>query len=197
MKKIFFALIILFIYGCSKRTELSDSVFIPDNEYPDLPAYTEMGYNTFGANYERTVFIYSNNDIPLKVVVDENGLSFLFQGVKGNYSSDFLALKFTLPDSTTDDYHDLLAYNDTIIDLSDTTIQVEMITDVNTNVIDILEGELNFKKAQKAFVDDVEEEIILSGYFHLKFTIDNIPAVMTDGRFDFGLNNDNFCKLNN
>ena len=43
----------IILASCSKEFELDKSVFIPDKDYPDLPAYTEWGYNTFGALYDR------------------------------------------------------------------------------------------------------------------------------------------------
>lgn len=196
MKKLFLLLSIVMAFGCSKQTELSDSVYIPDSVYPELPAYTEWGYNTFGANYERNVFVYSLYEIPLKVTVENNELAFIFQGVGGNYSDNYLALRFILPNPNVVVYQDLLVYNDTIVDLTGENIVVEMITDGTSEVLDILEGELNFKRSQKVFVDDAEKEIILSGFFNLKFIVNNIPSNMSDGRFDFGVNNLNFYNLN-
>ena len=35
--------ILLFLAACSKETELQKSVFIPDKDYPSLPAYSEWG----------------------------------------------------------------------------------------------------------------------------------------------------------
>lgn len=194
-KLILLLLSVVVAISCTKQNELSDSVYISDSEYPELPAYTELGYNTFGANYDRTVFVYSQYEIPLKVTVENNKLAFIFQGVDGINSGSNLTLRFILPDSNVIRYQDLLVYNDTIIDLSGDDIVVEMITDGNIQVLDIIEGELNFKRSQKVFVDDVEKEIILSGYFNLKFLVNNIPSNMSNGRFDFGINNENFYNL--
>jgi len=196
MKKLFILVIIIAAVGCSKRSGLSDSVFIPDSVYTDLPAYSEWGYNTFGANYDRSVFIYSRNVMPLKVIVQNQDLSFVFQGVIGNYSGNYLSMKITIPDTATAKYQDLLDLNDTRINLSGSEVVVEFIIDQNSKVIEILEGELYFKRTQKIFVDDVEAEVILSGYFNLKFIEEGIPFTMTDGRFDFGVDNDNFYNLN-
>ncbi len=195
MKKLLFVLFIVFALSCTKQTDLSDSIYIYDNEYPELPAYSEWGYNTFGANYDRSVFMYSRNEIPLKVTLKENRLAFIFQGGDGNYSNNYLALRFIIPDSNVKVYQDLLVYNDSIIDLTSETITVEMISKGNSEIIDILEGELYFKRSQNVFVDDVEQEIILSGYFNLKFVMNEIPSNMSEGRFDFGVNNQNFYNL--
>lgn len=195
MKKLLFVLFIAFALSCTKQTDLSDSIYIYDSEYPELPAYSEWGYNTFGANYDRSVFIYSLNEIPLKVTLTENKLAFIFQGVDGNYSNNYLALRFTIPDSNVNVYQDLLVYNDSIIDLKSDTVMVEMISNGYSEIIDILEGELYFKRSQNVFVDDIEQQIILSGYFNLKFVVNGIPSNMSEGRFDFGVNNENFYNL--
>ena len=196
MKKLVFVLFIAFTLSCSKQADFSDSIYIYDSENPDLPAYTEWGYNTFGANYDRGVFIYSTNEIPLKVTVTDKKLAFIFQGIDGNYSNNNLTLKFIIPDSNVNVYQDLLVYNDSIIDLASKTILVEMTSNGNSEIIDVLEGELYFKRSQKVFVDDIEHEIILSGYFNLKFITNEIPSNMSEGRFDFGVNNENFFNLN-
>lgn len=196
MKKSLFILLTITLLGCEVQTELSDSIYIPDSEFPELPAYTEWGYNTFGSNFDRSVFIYSYDEIPFKVSVNENELSFIFHGTKGSYSYNYLALRITIPDSVTINYQDLLVYNDTILDLTRNDVTVEMIENGNIEIIDILEGELNFIRSQRVFIDDLEQQIILSGYFELKYILNNIPSTMSDGRFDFGVNNENFYDLN-
>lgn len=195
MKKLFLLFSIAFTLSCTKQSDLSDSIYIYDSEYPQLPAYSEWGYNTFGANYDRSVFIYSRNEIPLKVTLTEDKLAFIFQGTDGNYYNNYLALRFIVPDTNVNSYQDLLVYNDSIIGLTDGSVIVEMISNGNSEVIDIIEGELYFKRSQNVFVDDIEHEIILSGYFNLKFVINDIPSNMSEGRFDFGVNNENFYNL--
>ncbi len=196
MKKLVFVLFIAFAFSCSKEADLSDSIYIYDSEFPDLPAYTEWGYNTFGANYDRGVFVYSSNEIPLKVTTKDNKLTFIFQGIDGNYSNNDLALKFIISDSNVNVYKDLLVYNDSVIDLSSQEVEVQMVTEGVSETIDVLEGELYFKRSQNVFVDDIEYEIILSGKFNLKFIENEIPSNISDGRFDFGINDDNFYNLN-
>jgi hypothetical protein len=195
MKKLILLLFIAITYSCSSDTELSDSVYNPDIEYPGLPAYSEAGYNNFGANYDRSTFTYSQYEMPLKVTAANNELSFIFQGINGNDHYNDLTLRFILPVSNIDIYQDLLAYNDSIIDLSADDIKVEMISYGNSKMIDVLEGELYFKRSQKVYLDDAEYGIILSGLFNFKYVVNNIPSTMSDGRFDCGVNNGNFYNL--
>lgn len=195
MKKALFILLATFAIGCSRSSELSDSINISDNEYPDLPAYSEFGYNTFGANYDRSVFIYSSKITPLKVIQTDSTLTFLFQGANGTYSGDYISYSFIIPETNVKTYQDLLAYDDTVIDLANDSIVVEMISDGNNQVIDIIDGEIHFKRSQKVFVDDIEEQVILSGYFNFNYIVNNIPSKMTDGRFDLGVNETNFYNI--
>lgn len=183
------------VMGCEIQSELSDSIYIPDEEYPELPAYTEWGYNTFGANYDRSVFKYSHDEVPLKVVSENDTISFIFQGMNGTYYGDYMAMRFRIPDSGTDDYRELLEYNDSIIDLAGGGVIVELITRSFTRAVTILEGEIYFKRSQRVFVDDVEQQVILSGFFELKFLMNDIPSGMSNGRFDFGINEENFYSL--
>jgi hypothetical protein len=196
MKKLLFIVSVAITLSCSNQTELSDSIYIPDSENPELPAYTEWGYNTFGAFFDRSVFKYSASEIPLKVTVENKELAFIFQGIEGNYSGNYMALRFILSSSDVKAYQDLLVFNDTIIDLTGNNVKVEIILNENVENLDISEGKLNFKRSQKVFVDDLEKEIILSGYFNLKYIKNKIPSTMSDGRFDFGVNNENFYNMN-
>jgi hypothetical protein len=107
-----------------------------------------------------------------------------------------MALRFILSSSDVKAYQDLLVFNDTIIDLTGNNVKVEIILNENVENLDISEGKLNFKRSQKVFVDDLEKEIILSGYFNLKYIKNKIPSTMSDGRFDFGVNNENFYNMN-
>ena len=198
MKNILFIFTIsLFIAtGCSKEAELNDSIYIPDSDYSNLPAYTEWGYNTFGVIWERKFFTYSTDEIPLKIIKNDSTISLLFQGHNPyDYSyGNYMALKFTFIDSEINEYTDLLSYNDHIINFIDEDVKVEM-TLGDTEELQILDGEIHFKRAQKLFVDDEEEQIILSGTFSLKFLQNSVPESMTNGRFDFGINDDIFYDL--
>ena len=86
MKKHIFILstIILIIFtGCKNEDELKNSVYIKDSEYTDLPAYSEWGYNTFGAYYDRVAFISNDFIVPAKVTVSDSQMSFILDGQKG------------------------------------------------------------------------------------------------------------------
>jgi len=190
--------ILLLITACSKESELKKSVFIPDAENPSLPAYTEWGYNTFGALYERDIFIYNDREIPAKIISTGGITSFVLKGQLGasgyyySYDSYDMSLSFDLKDFVPSAYTDLVELNDTIFDLTQPDIQVFITLDTIRSEVHILEGGLEFKRAQQLIVDTKQIEVILSGHFKFQALVDEEPVSITEGRFDVGIGADNF-----
>lgn len=200
-KQIFNSLlgILILFASCSKETELKKSVFIPDDVYPDLPAYTEWGYNTFGAFYDRELFVYNDNTVPVKVINTSGKTSFTLKGEKSSasYSSyDYsdMSMSFDLYGFSPESYTDLLALNDTLINLTDTLCKVSVLIGASNYEAEILNGTLEFKRAQNLLVDKKQIEVILSGIFEFQAIIDGEPVSITLGRFDVGVGPDNFFK---
>jgi hypothetical protein len=199
MKKLsfIFTASLLFFLACSKENELKKSVFVYDKEFLDLPAYSEWGYNTFGAYYDRTPFISNNTIVPAKVIVQNNAMSFILAGPKQSenyYSNSEMSMTFKMPGFAPADYSDLLQLNDTVIDLSKSPYQVLVSIDTANYTAAILSGELKFKRVQNLLVDKKQVEVILSGYFEFKALINNKPITVSDGRFDVGISSDNFYR---
>jgi hypothetical protein len=197
MKTQVFILVILasIFAGCSKENELKKSVFISDPELTDLPAYSEWGYNTFGAYYDREVFVSNNQAVPAKIVVSNNTMSFILAGEKGGSSYNGypeMTMTFKLTDFLPADYTDLAVLNDTTLDLGNPLYQVSISVASEEYKISILSGELIFKRAQNLRVDKKQIEVILSGYFDFKALINDKPVTISDGRFDVGISPDNF-----
>jgi hypothetical protein len=170
---------------------------IYDDEFTDLPAYSEWGYNTFGAYYDRQVFISDDITVPAKVIVSENVLAFGLYGHLGSYyyydNSNRMNLIFKISGLLPEVYSDLTILNDTVFDLTNSGIQVFMQSaDSLENPVNILNGELYFKRAQNLLVDKEQVEVILSGYFDFKALISGEPITISDGRFDVGIGPDNF-----
>ncbi|MCK4662743.1 MAG: hypothetical protein KAT68_07755 [Bacteroidales bacterium] len=187
---------IVILTGCSNEFELQKSVFISDTEYPDLPKYSEWGYNTFGAYYDREVFVSNNKEVPMKVVVTNDTTSFIFQGQKGaseyiDYNNE-MSMKFSITDFLPNDYTDLILLNDTIIDLENSDCRVLITINVTSYEATILNGKLEFKRVQKLLVDTKQVEVILSGLFEFQALINDMPISVTNGRFDVGIGKNNF-----
>lgn len=184
--------------GCKKDNELKKSVFIEDSESPDLPQYSEWGYNTFGAYYDREAFVSNNKEVPAKFIVTKNITSFVLTGQEGTYSdysgnSDTkMSMTFKISGFLPQNYKELMTLNDTTLDLKDSSYQVLVTIGTINDTATILEGELIFKRAQNLIVDTKPEEVILSGYFGFKALIKNVPITISEGRFDVGISSDNF-----
>lgn len=190
---------LLFIAACSDEAELTKSVFIPDDENPSLPAYTEWGYNTFGAYYERDVFIYNDWEIPAKIIVTGGKTSFVLTGQKGSRdyygygnAENKMVLTFDMQGYLPRAYTDLVILNDTIFDLTKNGNQVYFTLDEIISDAQILNGKLEFKRAQQLLVDTKQIEVILSGYFELQALVDEEPISISLGRFDVGIGPSNF-----
>ena len=192
-----FATLLVILSGCSKENELKKSVMIYDPEFTDLPVYSEWGYNTFGAYYDREVFISDDITVPAKVVVSDGAMSFVLNGHKGAYyyydESNRMNLTLRLPGFTPDGYSDMIILNDTVFDLTNPDCQVVVESEGNPiNTFSIISGAFQFKRAQNLLVDKQQVEVILSGYFELKALINGQPVTISDGRFDVGIGPDNF-----
>lgn len=183
--------------GCTKDNELKKSIFIRDSEYPDLPKYSEWGYNTFGAYYDRKAFVSNDNEVPAKIIVANNLTSFVLTGQDGAYSyysssNSKMSITFKISGFLPQNYKELIEFNDTIFDLRNSSYQVLVTTGTVTDTATIIEGGLTFKRAQNLIVDTKQEEVILSGYFEFKALINKEPITLSDGRFDVGISSDNF-----
>jgi hypothetical protein len=206
MKKPFILLILtaaLFFTACSDDAELQRSVFISDEDYPNLPAYTEWGYNTFGAYYDRELFIYNEYEVPAKVVNTGGKTSFIFSGLKGyNYSSYYeygqyenaMVISFDLTGYLPQVYTDLVALNDSVIDLMNPDCKVTVTSGEQKYQEQIIGGTLHFKRVQNLIVDKELVEVILSGTFEYQALLNNEPFSITLGRFDVAVGKNNFYR---
>ena len=191
MKIKYLFLILIIIISCKKDKNLRDSIFIEDVESPGLPIYSEWGYNTFGAYYDREVFISNDKKVPLKIIVTNDTMTFNFFGQLGNTSYNNMTMKFYFTNFLPVNYEGLLQLNDTIINLNNTNKISINIYGSNVNVT-LLNGYFKVDKAQLLFVDTKETEVILSGHFEFQALINNEPIAISDGRFDIGVNQSNF-----
>jgi len=193
MKKcILITVALIFLYSCSNDI-LEKTFFIPDAEDNNLPAYTELGYNSFGVKYERLYFTSSNDIVPCKIVYKNGVLTFSLHGrtyfeyYYRNSNYEQTSLTFSFPYSPLYEYKDLMVLRNTNIDLTDASCEVRMTRDSQTDMLNILSGHLTFKNTRLLSVDEKENRVILSGTFDLRFLRNEIPEIMSNGRFDLGL----------
>lgn len=184
-------LLSMLIFGaCSKEAGLEKTIFFPDPDYPELPKYSEWGYNTFGAFYDRQAFVSTNNIVPLKVIVKDGATTFRFSGRLEGYRD--MSILFVLPDYTPSVYTDLMDLNGKTIDLKSNENTVVIKIDNLEQPVALLNGNLDFVKVQNLYVDKVAEEVILSGEFEFQIVLDDEPFTVSRGRFDMGVSYDNF-----
>lgn len=199
MKTNMFPLLIICcsLWACSEETELRKSIFFPDPEFPELPEYSEWGYNTFGAYYDREPFISNDKEVPLKVIQREEKTSFVFTGQKGllyNPISDPLSLAIIVSGSQAESYSDLMKFHNTTLQLADPALTVVVMQGPHADTVDVLQGEFQFLRAQFLLVDQKPREVILSGIFAFQAIVNGVPIAITNGRFDVGVHADNFFR---
>lgn len=191
-------LLSILVTACYKDNELKNSIFIYDPENRDLPAYSEWGYNTFGAYYDREIFVSNNKLVPAKVIVTATDFSFLLEGQKGTsrYNSTLpdMGMSFTLSSFKATSYADLAQLNDSTINLLNPDCVVSVTIEEKKHSANIIEGKLIFNRVQILQVDKKQVEAILSGHFEFKAIINDKPITISDGRFDVGIGSDNFYR---
>lgn len=189
MKKLILILLTTsLLFSCEDDSVLKDSVFVNDPQNPGLPKYSELGYNTFGAYYDRQSFT-SRSGIPVKVSVTDGPTSFMLIGGTGGYS---MSLTIQMTDFLPETYSDLIELDDTLLDLEDNAYTVLIRKGDTEYEAEILNGTFHFKHAQNLVVDKSPFGVILSGTFEFQALIDGEPITVSDGRFDVSVYEDNF-----
>jgi len=185
MKKYIF-IIISFIFLAACESDIDRMIFLPDENDANLPAYTEWGYNTFGAKYEKEYFVSSNEFVPCKIIRRGEQLQFVLIGEK-HYSK--MNLSVTFPFHGIQKYQDLVALNGLKLDLTNCDVSITFGENEPTP-LSVISGELYFKRVQVLRIDEVENRALLSGTFSLQFWKNDLPETISDGRFDVGINDE-------
>lgn len=192
MKNLISALaLILLASSCSKTDDvfLSQSIFIEDPYAPGLPIYSEWGYNTFGAYIDRIPFVSNSSYLPLKVIVNSDTLKLIFKGTMGY---ETVELDFQFKGYAPANYTELIELDNTLFDLMDESCMVVLKTGDSAKLLNLIEGDFHFQRAQRLFVDETLNRTILSGTFRFKTFLDGEPVAVTNGRFDAGVGYENF-----
>lgn len=191
-KNIFIAAILTLLFSSCEKMEdfdLTQTVFIEDPYFPGLPIYSEWGYNTFGAYIDRKAFVSTQYELPAKIIVNSDTLHILLKGFMNGQQVDLSISMKGFPIATS---FDLTELDSTTVNLKDPGRQVKLKSGGVTQILNLIEGELIFKKAQLLYVDEELTRTIVSGYFHLKTFLDNEPIAISNGRFDLGIGYENF-----
>jgi len=192
MKKYAIIPIVLLLSSCDVD-EMEQTIFVPDASDSHLPAYTEWGYNSFGARYERTYFLATNDIVPCKITVQDGIMTFSLSGrISASSSShgtyEKMTLYFSFPvGEPMRNYWDLQALHQQTFDLTDPSCEVKMTRDSKTETIELLSGSLFFKRVQLLRINEIDDRAIVSGTFELAFLRHKLPEALTKGRFDLGI----------
>jgi hypothetical protein len=188
MKKLFYTILPIFLLMTSCGvSDLDSTIFIADKDDRNLPAYTEWGYNSFGAVYERNYFLATNNIVPCKITYDKGLLNFCLTGKNDGREME---LTFSFPSQEMSHYKDLIALNKTTIDILDNNCSFTIRTNGYKENVTPVSGYLTFKRAQLLKIDGEDNRVILSGVFELRFLKSGRPETISNGRFDMGINKD-------
>jgi hypothetical protein len=196
MKKLLFFLpvVALLLLGCDKEYELERAIFIDDPDKPGLPAYSEWGYNTFGAYYNRTPFVSDRSFSPSGMfIVNGARASLRLEGVRKSSPAP-IRIEFVLFDVSPDTYSDLVQLHQRSYDLKNDEVLVIVKVDNAEYPAEILNGTLEIIRAQHLYVDGVSMQTILSGRFAFQSLVNGDPVSIEHGRFDIGFMDDNFFK---
>jgi hypothetical protein len=177
--------------GCVDDADLHRSIFIRDKLHPDLPQYSEWGYNTFGAYINDEVFVsWDYYWDPAIISPSDTTVLLSLHGERRSKNKDTtdMILYFIIPHYAPRDAHYLLELNDAVIDLKSSSSQVLIMSDTTLYPVTINKGELHFTRVQNLFVDNNPEETILSGTFEFQGIMNGNPVNVTLGRFDVGVN---------
>jgi hypothetical protein len=197
MKAVVYLVIAFLLGACSRDSELQQSIFIPDPVYSDLPIYSEQGYNTFGAYYDRQPFTSTSPSVPFKAISTQNKTEFVFTGVLGAFnaysgSATPFSMTLTIANSNPSAFVDLVSWNGVTMDLTDPRYSLSITDESSTYFPQVLNGSFTVNRARMVYVDDQLQEVTLSGVFNFQLIVNQIPVTMSNGRFDMGVDSDNF-----
>jgi hypothetical protein len=190
-KLIILILTTLTVCGCIDPDPLHVSLFIRDKDYPELPQYSEWGYNTFGAYLNKDAFVSYGSYC--SVSMSDTSLVLYFNGQKRTERHDTteMAMNISIPFTAPDQVNILKVLNDTIFEMENTgtVITIQDYPDVAEKPLSITGGYLHFIRVQRLVVDNQPTEAIFSGVFEFTGELNGSSISFTHGRFDIGTQN--------
>ena len=193
MKKYFLiiSMLGLIFMSCKKEMTLGGSYIIPDPANPSLPIYSESGYNTFGA-------MFDDNSMTKSQYPYNSGFVYITTDTMSVFKMNFLgmvAIDFKLKDIFPSNYTELLVLDGKTYNFKEPNSSFALYRDGTPVDYQLIDGEIEFHKAQPLRIDEIVSGTVLSGYFSMKFIIDNQPHSIYDGRFDVSVQDHNFYDL--
>ena len=191
MKKNCVLFLVIILFSSCHKDVMDRTIFVPDENNGQLPAYSEWGYNSFGAEYERDYFLVSNLIVPCKIMYKDSNLYFSLNGIVRNNQE--ISLVFIFPFEPIKDYEELIKLNNVEINLASEDCTVKVFQGTNETELNVLSGKLHFKRTQLLSIDEQANRIILSGIFDVRYLDKGLfPESFSNGRFDMGITDNIF-----
>jgi len=183
----------LIFVSCKKESTFSGSYYVSDPNNPSLPIYSESGNNTFGA-------MFDNNSITKSQYQYNSGFVFLTTDTTSIFKLNFsgnqlITIDFNLKDFFPSNYVELLTLNGKTYNFKESNSSFTLYYNGEPVNYQLIDGEIEFHKVQPLRIDEIVSGTVLSGYFSMKFIINNQPHAIYDGRFDVGVQDYNFYDL--
>lgn len=185
----------LMFMSCKKETTLGGSYIIPDPANPSLPIYSESGYNAFGAMFDDNSMTKSQYQYNSGFVYITTDTMSVFKMNFVLYPYGTVAIDFKLKDMFPSNYAELLALDGKTYNFKEPNSSFALYRDGTPVDYQLIDGEIEFHKAQPLRIDEIVSGTVLSGYFSMKFIVDNQPHSIYDGRFDVSVQDHNFYDL--
>lgn len=187
------------LFACSEGSDLKKSIFVPDADDSKLPAYTEWGYNTFGAYTEGGKVFTFNNNIPLTISAQAtctelrfNGELYEEYGARSDEKRELIIRTMAIANAAgiaPTSAEDLTLINGKTIKLdAASNDEVYVVRNGISHKIEIASGSsITFNRVQKIYIDKNYTQMIVSGHFKIIAKLPNTSFSFTDGRFDVGI----------
>lgn len=174
---IILSILIISLASCRRDDSVyfDSVVYKSDNVNNDLPRYSELGLNTFGAYYNDTAWV---SDATYAASVDHyinDTLRIVFNGSLRNRNAGLGLLILVVNNGPLTDL------NDRKISLPDPNISFQ----INNVPFSVESGSFYFKKCKKLLVDGLQIGTTFSGTFDLSGKVASKSVALTNGRFDF------------
>lgn len=186
------------LISCDDDKDIERVIWVDDDEYEGLPAYTEWGYNTFGAYVNNRTFASARyfSEAPMHFYSGNDTLTFCMEAHQySTYSPIISTLKFVFPYKHITKYTGLKELQGVVVDLAADDVKVRVLTSVNDYseevTLNVESGELKFSRVQILYIDGDMVEAIVSGTFQFDATTEGTSLEVRHGRFDVGVDGDN------
>lgn len=187
-------LIFTIIGGCSYELDYyaASIIFIEDDDNPQLPIYSEKGYNSFGIYWGLSPLVTKHQHDPSKIVSKNDSCHIYLSGTV-EYTPYTVII--SIPEYSPESFNELIQLNNKEYNLSLLECNLSLLSGSSKIELELMDGLFKIHKAQNMYIDKKINSVVLSGKFWFKAVIDDEPISFSNGRFDIRYGDDNFFFL--